>query len=302
MDRTEPQTPHLSVSLTMTAEQYAELQREQGALDLARAYSIVGTPEERAFLAGEANSELRSVKAKIERIKKLKAGFVEPAKQIQRNAEALFDPALEALAASERFLKGQLTDYDTDCKRIADEARRAREAEERAARQKAEQDAAAERARAAEQAAAAQRAARKAEEDRLAALAAGNKRAAAAAAAEQAKQEEKARAAIENGDSKAMEIELSASAAPVTTIVPEPMKIEGFSTRENWVAELAAGKSEEDATYDIAVAVAGGRRDLLPLLKRDAPASNRLAKAQRKNMNVPGLVSVNRPIAASRAA
>jgi hypothetical protein len=50
--------------------------------------------------------------------------------------------------------------------------------------------------------------------------------------------------------------------------------------------------------FDIATAIAGGRTDLLALFKLDMSAANRLAKAQKKGMKVPGLQAVNRPVAA----
>jgi ATPase subunit of ABC transporter with duplicated ATPase domains len=195
-----------------------------------------------------------------------------------------------------------LTIYDGECKRLADEARRTREAEERRARQEADAKAAAERARAEEQAAAARKLAEEAEAKRVAAVAEGNKRAAAAAAAEKAKQEEQARSVIENGEAKAMELQLAAAAAPTTVVAPEPVKLAGFSTRENWVAEFAAGMREDDVKLALCQAIAGGRPDLLALLAIDMPAANRLAKAQKKNMHAPGLQAVNRPVATSRAA
>jgi hypothetical protein len=307
MGHAEPQV--LSVSLAMTPEIASELQTQQGALDLARAYTLTGSIEEKTFLASEANKYLRTVKASLTRVKELKAGFVAPAKQIIANAEALFDPAIDALAKAETFLKGELVKFDAEVKRLADEARRRREDEERAARQKAEQEAAAARARAEQEAREKERQAREAEERRLAAEREGNSKAAAKAAAEKAKAEEGARAAIETGEAKAMEVQLAASAAPTTTEAPEAVKLAGFSTRENYVSELAPGVLDEETALALLVAGIAGvdaaklqRRDLLALIKIDWPAANKLAKAQKTHMNAPGLVAKNRPVASSRAA
>lgn len=303
MDQVEtpPKAPSLSVSLVMTTEQYAELQREQMALDFARAFSITGTPEEQALMAQETNSELRLVKARLDRVKKQKEGFVEPAKTIITNAHALFDPAINALIAAEIHLKGQLTSYtDRETKRL-DDLRRQQEAEERAARQKAAQEAAAAQARAAQEAQQRNREAAEAEERRLAAVKEGNDRAAKAAAADKAKAEEQAQAALENGEVRANEAQLAASAQPTTAVVPEPAKLAGFSTRENYVAELAEAHTEDMAKAKIIEAIAvHNRKDLMPLLTVDMAAANRLAKALKKSMDVPGLRAVNRPVGTSR--
>lgn len=293
----------LSVSLTMTPELASELQRETGALEVARAY-VIDSPD----MAKEANSELRAVKARITRLKELKGGFVAPAKQIIANAEALFDPAINANTEAEKYLKGALLTYQQEEERKADEARRAREAEERAARQKAEQEAAAARARAQEQAAAAQKAAREAEERRVAAEREGNARAAAAAAAEAAKQQEKAQAALETGEAKAVEAVLAASAQPLMTSVAQPTKIAGFSMRDNWQGELLPNVDIARALDLIIAGITGvapedfKRRDLLASLQVDTATINKLAKGLKSNMNVPGFRAVNKPVGASRAA
>lgn len=286
----------LSVQLTMTPEIAATLQRESGALEVAQAFRV-DSPDMAVF----ANSELKLVKERTARLKELKAGFVAPAKQIIGNAEALFDPPLAALDAAEKHLKGELTTWTAEQERIADEARRAREAEERKRRQEAEAKAAAERAKAEEIAREERRKAAEAEVARVKALAEGNAKAAAKAASDAAAAEQRGKAAIENAEVKATQIELASVSMPSTVVVPEPQKLEGFSTRDNWVAELNDSVTEDQATLLIAQAIATGRTDLLPLLKRDPAACNRLAKAQKKSMNVPGMRAVNRPIAASRA-
>lgn len=304
MDMPEQQPTVLSVSLAMTPELNGQLQRDAGALEVAQAYVI-----DSQDIAIEANAELHRVKAKIVDLKTKKANFVSPAKQIIANAEGLFDPPLQALEAAEEYLKNALTTWTSEQKRLADEAKRAREAEERAARQKAEQDAAAARAKAQEQADAALRAAKEAEAKRQAALAEGNTRAATAAAAEKAKLEEKANAAIQNGEAKAMEVEQVAAAAPSLVVVPQAQKLEGFSTRENWIAELAPGVADEAALVKLLVVAITGvevkdfkRPDILALVAYEAKAAGKLAKALKTSMNIPGIVARNKPVAASRAA
>lgn len=293
----------LSVSLTMTPELAAELQRETGALEVARAY-VITSPE----IAGSANRELQAVKGRIARLKELKGGFVAPARTIIANAEALFDPAIQANVQAETHLKGALIVFQAEEQRKADEAKREREAEERRQRQVAEQQAAAERARAEEQARQARQKAEEAEQARRKAEADGNARAAAAAAAEAAKQQEKAAAAIETGEARAREVTLAAAAAQIAAPAPAPAALKGFSTRDNWTAELATATSEEDALRLIVEAATGVeaakflRPDLLAGLKLDWPTWNRIAKGLRAQMKVPGIRAVNKPVGASRKA
>lgn len=285
-----------SIHLTMTPELATELQRETGALEVAHAY-VVDSPA----MAQEANKELKAVKIRILRMKELKAGFVAPAKTIIANAEALFDPPIKALTDAEQFIKIQLTVFQQLEERRIEDARRAREVGERLARQKAEQEAAAARARAEEEAREQRRRATEAEEARRKAEAEGNAKAAAKAAAEAAAAASRANAVEENAERKAQAIELAASALPSKVVEPEPVKLDGFSTRDNWVAELGDGFDDEAVKREICSAIGAGRLELLSLVKLDMPAANKLAKALKKNFHVPGLVSVNRPIAASRA-
>lgn len=286
--------PSLHVDLTMTAEMCRSLAREAGALEVARSF-VIDSPE----MAEAANGELKSIKARIQTVKKWRDGFIEPARQIMENAKALFNPGLQALEASEAHLKTALLTWTSEQERIAAEARRKAEEEARKARQEAEAKAAAERAKAEEQAREQRRLAQEAEERRLAAEREGNARAAAAAAAERAKAEEKAASVVENAEAKAQEAILTAAAAPAA-IAPEPQKLDGFSTRQSWTAELAPGKTEEQAVLEIAHEIAAGRRDLAALLKLDMSAAAKLAKALKHAFNVPCMTARAVAIAASR--
>ncbi len=295
MDTIETVTPpELKVELHMAPDLYRNLAREAGALDVARAYVIDG-PE----MARAANDELKSIKARIVQVKKWREGFIEPAQKIMENARSLFNPAIQALEAGEQHLKTALLAYTTEQERLAAEARRKAEEEARKARQEAEAKAAAERARAAELAAAAQRDAEEAERRRREAEAAGNARAAAAAAAEAAKATQKAADVVENAEARAQEAILTAAAAPAPKVV-ETQKLAGFSARDNWGAEIAPNKTEADAVLEIARAIAAGRTDLVPMLKVDMSNASRLAKALKSAFNVPGLISKNTPVVASR--
>src|SRR6185369_17513968 len=168
----------LSIELRMDDTQAEQLRADENVRTMLDSY-IVDSPA----MAAIANTDMRASIVRIAEIKAAKAKFVEPAKQIIANAEALFDPAIEARENFVAGLRSKLADFTREQQRIADEARRRQEEEERTRRQEAEQQAAAERARAEQVAANERKQADEAEQRRKDAEAAGNKRAAAAAAA-----------------------------------------------------------------------------------------------------------------------
>lgn len=302
----------LVATLVMSPEQFEKLREESTALELARAYKIdpAAPLEDQALIADVANKELKSVKGRIAAIEKIRDAFIAPGLQIIETAKGFFNPPLKALKESEAFLKTELLSYSDRVEAARQEAERARREEERLARQKAEQEAAAARARAEAAAAEQRRKAEEAEAARRKAEQEGNARAAAAAAAAKAKAEEAERAAIENGEAKATQAILTASAQPSTAVAPvEAPKLAGFSTRDNWVAEIAQDVSDESYLVRLLVAQIAGvnpaslaRPELLALLAYESKAANKLAKALKSGMNVRGLVARNKPVAASRAA
>lgn len=301
----------LTIQLTMDEQMRSQLRQTEGVVAVAESYVI-----DSSEVAELANTELREIKMRAKRVEELRKGFISPAQQIIENARALFNPALQALAHAETILKNRLTAWTTEQEQRAAEARRKAEEEERRCRAEAEAAAAAERARAEEAARKAREEARLAEEARARAEAearnareVGNRKAAAeaerraqAAAAEAAKREEEARACIEAGESKANEALLSAAATPVPTQAQEPAKVAGFGLRDNWIAELEPGKTDDQVKLLVVQAIAAGRSDLLSLMKLDMSAASKLAKALKGNFNAPGMRAINKPIAASRAA
>ena len=145
MDTITSTPPRLHVDLVMQPEDYASLSREASAIEVAQAFVI-----DCQDMAESAGHELRAIKARLVKVKEMKTSFVKPAKEIIGNAEALFDPAIKALEESERIIKARLIEWTTEQERIAAEARRKAEEEQRKARQEAERIAAAERAKAEE--------------------------------------------------------------------------------------------------------------------------------------------------------
>jgi hypothetical protein len=283
----------LTISLHMDGLLQKQITECAGALSIAQEYTI-----DCAEMAQAAADERKDLARRIDAIKAAQKSFVEPAQKIIENARALFNPAIAGLTAARDLLGAGLLAWDTKEKaRIAKE-REEREAEERRARQKADQEAAAARARAEAQAAEQRRIAAESEEARQKALREGNARAAAAAAAAAAKATEKAEAVIEEGNVAATQAHVAVTA--VAAPAPAAVKIAGSSVRENWVAKLNPGLTEDDAKALI-VKEAATNPQMLGVLKLDTSAINRLAKALKGTMRVPGYTAKDEPtLAGSR--
>ncbi len=295
------------VSVPITAEIQTALSR-MGALAQMQGMEIDSS--EAATMVSDA---VRKVKERQAKVKAMSDHIINPFKAAIDNVRALFTPMMADLVAAEEHGKKLLTDWqETERKRVAEE--NARQAQiQREAQQRADADA----ARIREEAKAkAEEQERQAAEQRAAAQRAideGNAKAAATAKAAAAKLEEQAKSTVANADIRADAKQTAAAAIPAT-IVAAPEPISGFGTRDNWIAEI----SELDETVSIlriidAVAgvcrdknglkqLAADRPELIALLKIDMPAANKMAKALKKNFNVPGLKAINRPIAASRKA
>lgn len=309
MSQMPPEARNLTASLVMSPEAYADLQKQQGALELARAYEIVADLplDEQGVIAVEANTELRAVKARIAQLEKQEEDFMAPLKQVIANAKGLFAGPLDALRSAETYLKGQLAGYTARLANHEAKVRREREDAERAARQKAAAEAAAARAKGEAEAREKQRQADEAAAAQARALAEGDAKAAREAAQREAKLREQAQAATENGESQAQQVALAASSSAPSAPRPEAPKLDGFSTRKTWAADLAPNHTEETALAAIVGAIAGvdpkelKRRDLLALVARNEQACNALAKALKDSMSVPGLVACQRVAAASRS-
>lgn len=283
----------ISVILHMDDSLQKQITQSEGALTLAQAFVI-----DSAEMAQLAADERRDLARRIDALKEARKKFLAPAQEIIENAKALFNPGIAALEGAREFIGNNLLEWDRQEKaRIAAENAE-REAQARKARQEAEAKAAAERARADEIAAAERRKAAEAEERRKKAEAEGNTRAAAAAAAEIAKANEHAQAVQENAAVAATEMLVSAVAAAPPAVAA--VKVAGSSVRENWVAELKPLVTEDHAK---ALIVSGcvSNPQLLGLLKLDTSAINKMAKALKKAMDVPGYVAVDKPqLAGSR--
>lgn len=296
----------LSVTLSMDEAIRHELRTSEGALEVAKAYEI--TDGEMAALVVK---EVQGLNSRIKRVEEVREGFVRPAQQILANARALFNPALESLKAAKEHLNAKLSSWQEKERQRIEAERRRQEEEARRARQEAERRAAEERAKAEERAReerakqqAAEEARRKAEaaaeqlrREGDAKAAAEQERMAREKAAEAARSAERERQTLENAEARAATHEQTAAAAAVAPSAQEPAALKGFATRKNWVAELAPGcnGAEDKAKQLLVNAIFHGRTELLALIKIDWSAATKMAKAQEQHMNVPGMVSVNRP-------
>ena len=283
----------LSVSLSMTDEMRNQLRRNEGAVRTAESF-VIDSQE----MADIASSELKALSVADKKIEELYKGFVLPANQIIENARALFNPARRAIEAAKDIIKGKLLTYTSEREKVAAEARRKADEEARLLRQKADEDAAKERARAKAIAEQKLKEAMEAEAARRKAELEGNAKAMAKAAAESAKLQEQAQAAIDTGEAKANQAQLEAASAVPSVPVPTAQKVEGFSKRDNWTAEIEQGKTEREVILAIAAALPN-RPELVAMLKLDASAASKMAKALKDAMNIPGMKAVNNPVAVS---
>jgi len=319
----------LSVRIPVTTAVANQI-KPAGALALAQEFTIDG-PE----MAQIAADQRKDWAGQIDHIKKMRLDFLNPAKLIVEAAAKWFNHPIEDREAGRELLGQKLLTWDTQEKARISAENAKREAESRRIRQEADAKAAAERARAEEvaraervkaAAAEAERLRQVAEAERLrregdAKAAAEADRKAKAAAADAAKATEKAAAATENGEARAQETALQAAAAATAAPMVEQVKASGMSVRSNWIARLQPGVTEEAALILIVKAAAtetdlplglralvpgdvlivkpaATRPDLIALLKLDASALNKLAKALKNNMNVPGYVAVDEPVIA----
>lgn len=286
----------LSVTLNMTDEIRASLRMGETAVAEAKEYAIESVAD--AQLVAE---EMNGYKRAITKLETLKKGFVAPAKEIIKNADELFNPSIQGYSVAEQHCKALLTGWDhKERQRVAEETAR-REAEERRARQKADQDAAAARARAEEEARAKREAAAKAEADRELAEREGNAAAAREAAAKAAKLTQQADAAIENGNAKAAEAHIAAAAATTALPVPAAEKVSGISMRDKWVAKLKPDLTLAQAKALIVRAIVQDNRpDLLGVLDLNESAIRKLAEGLHEAMDIPGFEAKNEPIVAGK--
>lgn len=286
-----------AVTLDVTPELRNTITRESTALTEVQSY-VIDSPE----VAQVVVDDMNAIKRRIVNLETTKATFTKPAKEILDAANNLFDAPLNALREAEKFCKHLLAGWGEQERLRLEREKQVRDAEERRIRQEAEQKAAAARALAEEVAAAKRReadeAARKAEQAR----AEGNARAAAAAEAKAASLNQAAQSALENGAAKAQTVELEAAAQMQPAPAVTTPAVNGVQYRNNWVAKLRQGVTEEQAKRliiaECAKEMATGTSPLLACLTVDTKALGRIAKGLQQNMSVPGYEAVNERIVA----
>lgn len=183
-----------------SGEIVAAQEREAKAiLDVAQSY-VIDSPE----MATAAAEELGSIKAKAKQLDELRKSMTRPLDEAKARIMDLFRGPQDLLAKAETTIKGAISVYQAEQRRIADEARRAAEEVARKERERLE----AER--------------RAAEEAAKAAAAAGDEEAAAAA---------QVQATV-----LAAEAEVVEHLAPA--VVEAPVKLAGIATRQDWDFEI----------------------------------------------------------------
>lgn len=277
----------MTVVLRMDDTIQKMITHSEGALTEASALVI-----DSSEMAQIASNERKDLANRIDNMKAARKKFVAPAEEIIENAKALFNPAIQALEGARELIGKGMLEWDRKERERIDAENRERESAERKARQEAAARAAAALARADEIAAAERRNAEEAETRRKQAEAEGNARAAAAAAADIAKANERAQAVQENAQIKASVAQVEVVAATPAAVAP--VKITGSSVRENWVAQLKPGVTEDQAKAMI-VAACPNNPQLLGLLDLNTSSINKMAKALKKVMDVPGYTAVNSP-------
>jgi hypothetical protein len=292
------QQDSLQVTVAMPAAVRSLLDRARDECAVADLIVI-----ESAGDAQVAADEMNAYKQRSAQIEAEMKKVVEPAMQIITTARGWFQPTITLYREAEANVKRRLIDYRTQEEERVRRERVLADAAARKAQQEAEQKAAAERAQAEETARQERQRAADLERQRQAAVEAGNQIAASAAAAEAAAAQERAQAVLENAQQTSMQLQLEAQAS-VPAVPDGPVKIDGFTTRENFKARLRQGVEEENLPAMLIEGITGipratfVRPELMCLLEVDWTALHKLAKAQKKSMNVPGVEAYDARIAA----
>jgi hypothetical protein len=288
MEVLDKATP-LRVELTPPKDSDRMALGAQTALEIASTIEI-----DSQETANDLSQLVKDWKKNVEGVNVLYDKLVEPAKQIIETARQWFKPSSAAYESAISIARSKLNAYT-----IAQE-QRAREIlaeQERLRIAKAE---------AAQREAANRRATAQAESERIikqandaAALAATKTgKAASNATGKSAELFEQAQQVLEQGERDAHHA--VAAAASVVIEPPPAVKVAGFSSRKNWIAELKTGTSEEQAKMAIISAIVANRPELVACLDLNMKSIKSMAKALENNFNVPGFTARNAPVGVSR--
>lgn len=244
--------------------------------------------------------EIVQWKKVIETIETERDKILAPQKAAVEATKQFFNPRIDDAKKAIENRRKRLVEYNrVKAEKIRLENERI-ERERREARQRAEAEAAAELAKANERIAAAKAEAERLEKEAQEARERGEHAKAAQAAASAAKAAEKAAATEENAVAKAEAIHAQAGAS--MPVAQQTEKVAGMSGRTTYAAALGPGiLSASQAVEKIVKAIAGGRRELLPLLNLNMVEANKLASFSKTNFNVPGLTYVVKESVSVRA-
>lgn len=272
--------------------------RAQASLTTARAITV-----DSPVMFELAAEELQAVKAKWRELDEQRKGMTEPLRLAEKRINDFFRAPLAYLADAESVIKGAMLTFTQaeeakrrEQQRLADEAaaaeRRRLQEEARAAEAKAREEAARVQREIEAKEAAARAEREKAEAAARAAAEAGRQeeaeRIAKAAAEQRARDEAAAAAAREKAAREAEEAQQRAAAlvtqAAMTIAAPVAAApaAKGISTPGTWSCEV------EDKAK--AVAYIAAHPEYLHLVELDKTACNALARAQKQNLAIPGLL------------
>lgn len=225
----------------------------------------------------EAGAVCATVKGSIKLLEDEKEKLLIPVRAIDRAIRSLFDPAINARKAVETDIKNKQTAYLRVCEEQRAAAQRAADEATRKERERLERDAAAAKAKGDQEAEAARKRAEEAELARKKAEADGNGRAAAAAAAAVAKANEEARQKEEAGARQAAELHERAAMTSSQSVAEALPTAKGGSQRRPWKAKVVDKAA-------LIRSIAANPEAYMHLLDIDEGKLNKMAGAQQKGL------------------
>lgn len=270
----------------------------------AKAVTVITTPQEYEWAA----EQVIACNSAVKKLTDQRMAITRPMDEAKRQVMELFEKPIKAAEAIVAHCKRLMVAFDAeqDRRRREEQERLRREAEEKAAAERAEADRVRREAEAKERAEreAAEAARRQAEADARRAQEAGDAEAAAKAQAdaEAAVQRDLAAAqAAEDARAQAAAIESTADmieATPAQAMTEAAPDVDGIQKRANWKGEVT------DFHALIRAAAAGldnGNATIALMLEPNAKAIGAIAKSSKGSLAVPGIRFFNDPvIAASR--
>jgi hypothetical protein len=244
-----------------------------------------------AQVVSNLNTELA---VRIDQVKSVYNDLIEPAQLIKEKAGKYCNPALEDMTRARDIQRTKLGVWQQNEQARVAKARAEQEAKEREVRQRSEKEAALKQAKADAIVSERRREAERAEERRVEAEKAGNAAAIRKAMQDKIKAEQGAFKAQEDAQHEVNRIHMETAAQIHTPI--NVTKIDGVTMRANWVARPTSFDEDDSKLALINAIASGDKPELIVFLKLNMPAINKMAKAMKNNLVIPGFKAVNEPI------